>query len=70
MGNALAIRVPEGEILLVAAVRRAGTKAGECEFLAILRMAFRTVTIDSLVPGTGPTCTHRRTGRQPLIRGI
>ena len=45
---------PEGEILLLATVLRTGAIAGECELLAILRMALGIATENSLVPGTGP----------------
>jgi hypothetical protein len=64
------MRCPGREILFLAAVLRAGAITGECQFFTILRMVCRIVTKDSLVPGTGPTCTQGRTGRRFLIRRI
>jgi hypothetical protein len=55
-------------ILLLAAILWGGVIAGECEFLTILGMAFRTVAKDSLVPGTGPACTQGRTRSRALLR--
>jgi hypothetical protein len=64
------MRCPAGEILFLAAILRAGAITGECEFLAMLRMACRTVTKDSLIPGTGPACAQGRTWRRALLRRI
>lgn len=56
--------------LLPAAIFRAWAIAGECCLFTILRMAFRTPTKDSLVPGTSPACTQGRTWGRALVGGI
>jgi hypothetical protein len=50
----------KSEILFPAAIFRGRAEARERDLLAILRMAFRVLTKDSVIRRTGPAGTMRR----------
>jgi hypothetical protein len=50
----------KSEILFLAAIFRGRAEARERDLLAILRMAFRVLTKDSVIRRTGPAGTMRR----------